>query len=346
MLNIKKTTEDEVLLKESAVSAYAEAAVEIKNVVKSFGNVQVIKDVSFTINQGEIYGIIGHSGAGKSTLLRCINGLESYNGGSVNVMGKEVSALNDGELRVFRKELGMIFQNFNLLQRKNVFDNVALPLEVWGYDKNTIKEKVSELLKLVGLEDKILRKPSQLSGGQKQRVAIARALALDPKILLCDEATSALDPKTTKDILQLLLKINKELGITIIIVTHQMEVIKEVCERVALLDGGEIKAEGKAEDLFLKPGKSLKKFLGEEDEENLPDTGINIKLYFPSDSSENALITRMSRELEIDFSIVWGKLEKFRDQVLGGLVININEEDKEKVLKYLEDKDILLEVLR
>nr|WP_207748190.1 methionine ABC transporter ATP-binding protein [Clostridium butyricum] len=346
MLNIKKTTEDEVLLKESAVSAYAEAAVEIKNVVKSFGNVQVIKDVSFTINQGEIYGIIGHSGAGKSTLLRCINGLESYNGGSVNVMGKEVSALNDGELRVFRKELGMIFQNFNLLQRKNVFDNVALPLEVWGYDKNTIKEKVSELLKLVGLEDKILRKPSQLSGGQKQRVAIARALALDPKILLCDEATSALDPKTTKDILQLLLKINKELGITIIIVTHQMEVIKEVCERVALLDGGEIKAEGKAEDLFLKPGKSLKKFLGEEDEENLPDTGINIKLYFPSNSSENALITRMSRELEIDFSIVWGKLEKFRDQVLGGLVINVNEEDKEKVLKYLEDKDILLEVLR
>lgn len=346
MLNIKKTTEDEVLLKESVVSAYTEAAVEIKNVVKSFGNVQVIKDVSFTINQGEIYGIIGHSGAGKSTLLRCINGLESYNGGSVNVMGKEVSALNDRELRVFRKELGMIFQNFNLLQRKNVFDNVALPLEVWGYDKNTIKEKVSELIKLVGLEDKMLRKPSQLSGGQKQRVAIARALALDPKILLCDEATSALDPKTTKDILQLLLKINKELGITIIIVTHQMEVIKEVCERVALLDGGEIKAEGKAEDLFLKPGKSLKQFLGEEDEENLPDTGINIKLYFPSNSSENALITRMSRDLEIDFSIVWGKLEKFRDQVLGGLVININEEDKEKVLKYLEDKDILLEVLR
>jgi len=345
LLNIKKTTEDEVLLKESPVSAYTEAAVEIKNVVKSFGNVQVIKDVSFTINQGEIYGIIGHSGAGKSTLLRCINGLESYNGGSVNVMGKEVSALNDRELRVFRKELGMIFQNFNLLQRKNVFDNVALPLEVWGYDKNTIKEKVSELIKLVGLEDKILRKPSQLSGGQKQRVAIARALALDPKILLCDEATSALDPKTTKDILQLLLKINKELGITIIIVTHQMEVIKEVCERVALLDGGEIKAEGKAEDLFLKPGKSLKKFLGEEDEENLPDTGINIKLYFPSNSSENALITRMAREANVDFSIVWGKLEKFRENVLGSLVINIEEKDKETIFNYLKSKNIEWEVI-
>ena len=345
MLNLKKTSENEILIDESVNSVQSEAAVEIKNVVKSFGNVQVIKDVSFTINQGEIYGIIGHSGAGKSTLLRCINGLESYNGGSINVMGKEVSSLKDRELREFRKELGMIFQNFNLLQRKNVFDNVALPLEVWGYDKNTIKDKVLELLKLVGLEDKKLRKPSQLSGGQKQRVAIARALALDPKILLCDEATSALDPKTTKDILQLLSKINKELGITIIIVTHQMEVIKEVCERVVLLDGGEIQAEGKAEDLFLKPGKSLKKFLGEEDEENLPDTGINIKLYFPSNSSENALITKMSRELDIDFSIVWGKLEKFRDQVLGGLVINIDEKDKDRVLKYLEGKDILLEVL-
>lgn len=345
MLNLKKTTEEKLMVNESEDVLKSKPVVEIKNVVKNFGNVQVIKDVSFTINQGEIYGIIGHSGAGKSTLLRCMNGLESYNGGSINVMGKEVSSLKDKELRIFRKELGMIFQNFNLLQRKNVFDNVALPLEVWGYDKNTIKEKVLKLLKLVGLEDKKLRKPSELSGGQKQRVAIARALALEPKILLCDEATSALDPKTTKDILQLLLKINKELGLTVIIVTHQMEVIKEVCERVVLLDGGEIKAEGKAEDLFLKPGKSLKKFLGEQDEENLPDTGINIKLYFPSNSSENALITKMSRELDIDFSIVWGKLEKFRDQVLGGLVINIDEKDKDEVLKYLEGRDILLEVL-
>ena len=319
--------------------------IEIKNVVKSFGETQVIKDVSISIKQGEIYGIIGHSGAGKSTLLRCINGLEVYNGGSVNVMGKEVSSLTGKNLREFRKDLGMIFQNFNLMQRKNVFDNVALPLEVWGYNKSEIKDKVLKLLKLVGLEDKKLSKPSELSGGQKQRVAIARALALDPKILLCDEATSALDPKITKDILALLSKINKELGITIVMVTHQMEVIKEVCERVALLDGGVVKAEGKAEDLFLKPGKSLKKFLGEEDDEILPDEGVNIKLFFPSDSSENALITRMARELGIDFSIVWGKLEKFRDEVLGGLVINISEEDKDKVINYLENKDVLLEVI-
>jgi D-methionine transport system ATP-binding protein len=319
--------------------------IEIKNVVKNFGETQVIKNVSISIKEGEIYGIIGHSGAGKSTLLRCINGLESYDGGSVAVMGKEVSSLNGSSLREFRKDLGMIFQNFNLMKRRNVFQNVALPLEVWGYDKNKIEDKVLKLLKLVGLEEKKYSKPSELSGGQKQRVAIARALALDPKVLLCDEATSALDPKITKDILALLSKINKELGITIVIVTHQMEVIKEVCEKVALLDGGEIKAEGKAEDLFLKPGASLKKFLGEENDEILPEDGINIKLFFPSNSSENALITKMSRELEIDFSIVWGKLEKFRNEVLGGLVININEEDRDKVINYLKSKDVLLEVI-
>ena len=252
MLNIKKTTEDEVLLKESAVSAYAEAAVEIKNVVKSFGNVQVIKDVSFTINQGEIYGIIGHSGAGKSTLLRCINGLESYNGGSVNVMGKEVSALNDGELRVFRKELGMIFQNFNLLQRKNVFDNVALPLEVWGYDKNTIKEKVSELLKLVGLEDKILRKPSQLSGGQKQRVAIARALAMEPDVMLFDEPTSALDPEMVGEVLNVMKDLAKE-GMTMVVVTHEMGFAREVGDRIIFMDGGKVLESGTPEEIFQNP---------------------------------------------------------------------------------------------
>lgn len=318
--------------------------IEIKNVIKSFGDTQVLKDISISIKEGEIYGIIGHSGAGKSTLLRCINGLESYNGGSVNVMGLEVSSLKGIELRKFRKNLGMIFQNFNLLQRKNVFDNIALPLEVWGYDKSKINERVLELLKLVGLEDKKLSKPSELSGGQKQRVAIARALALEPKILLCDEATSALDPKITKDILALLSKINKELGITIVMVTHQMEVIKEVCEKVALIDDGEIRAEGRAEDLFLKPGESLKKFLGEGDD-ILPDEGVNIKIFFPSNSSENSLITKMARELDVDFSIVWGKLEKFREAILGGLVINISEEDKDRVIKYLEDKNILLEVL-
>ena len=319
--------------------------IEIKNVCKSFGETKVLKDVSIDIKKGEIYGIIGHSGAGKSTLLRCINGLEEYNSGSVKVMGKEISELTPKELRAFRKDLGMIFQNFNLLKRKTVYANIALPLEVWGYDKKAIREKVNKLLDLVGLKEKAKSKPSELSGGQKQRVAIARALALDPKILLCDEATSALDPKTTKDILALISKINRELGITVVVVTHQMEVIKEICEKVALLEGGSIKVEGRAEDLFLKPGLSLKKFLGEEEEETLPTEGINIKIFFPANSSENALITKMARETNVDFSIVWGKLEKFRDNVLGSLVINVEEKDKDLVLNYLKDKNIQWEVI-
>lgn len=320
--------------------------IKLTSVKKNFGHVEVLKDISIEINEGEIYGLIGHSGAGKSTLLRCINGLESYDYGSVNVMGKEIKNLNKNELRAFRKDLGMIFQNFNLLNRKTVYKNIALPLEVWNYDKDKIKDRVLELLKLVDLEDKVNSKPGQLSGGQKQRVAIARALALNPKILLCDEATSALDPKTTKDILALLNKINKELGITIVVVTHQMEVVKEICEKVALLEDGILVAKGAVEEVFLKPGISIKKFLGEEENDTLPTSGVNIRILFPSKCSESAIITRMARELEIDFSIVGGKLEKFREDVLGSLVINIDKSQKDMVLSYLEDKDIILEVLK
>ena len=202
--------------------------IKMQNVKKSFGKTEVLKDISLNINQGEIYGLIGHSGAGKSTLLRCINALEDYNEGSIKVMDKEVKLLSEKGKRELRKELGMIFQGFNLLSRKNVFQNVALPLEVWGYDKAFINKRVNELLEIVGLSEKAKSKPAELSGGQKQRVAIARALALEPKILLCDEATSALDPKTTKDILSLLEDINKKLGITIVVVTHQMEVVKQI----------------------------------------------------------------------------------------------------------------------
>ncbi|WP_302623110.1 methionine ABC transporter ATP-binding protein [uncultured Clostridium sp.] len=320
--------------------------IKLTSVKKNFGHIEVLKDISIEINEGEIYGLIGHSGAGKSTLLRCINGLESYDDGSVNVMGKEIKNLNKNELRAFRKDLGMIFQNFNLLNRKTVYKNIALPLEVWNYDKDKIKDRVLELLKLVDLEDKVNSKPGQLSGGQKQRVAIARALALNPKVLLCDEATSALDPKTTKDILALLNKINKELGITIVVVTHQMEVVKEICEKVALLEDGILVAKGAVEEVFLKPGISIKKFLGEEENDTLPTSGVNIRILFPSKCSESAIITRMARELEIDFSIVGGKLEKFREDVLGSLVINIDKSQKDMVLSYLEDKDIILEVLK
>lgn len=316
--------------------------IKINVVSKSFSEKMVLKDVTLNIEEGEIFGIIGHSGAGKSTLLRCLNGLESYDTGSIQVMDKEVKELAEKELRVFRKNLGMIFQSFNLLNRKSVFDNVALPLEVWGVDKVEIRNRVERLLNLVGLEDKMNNMPRELSGGQKQRVAIARALALNPKILLCDEATSALDPSTTKSILQLLKTINEKLNITIVIVTHQMEVIKEVCSKIAIMDAGEVKTVGDVEDLFLRPDTNLKKLLGED--KTLTLSGLNIRIFFPKEISEQSIITSMARTLNIDFSIIWGKLERFRDDILGSLVINIDENDKTKICDYLNSKSINWEV--
>lgn len=316
--------------------------IEVSSLEKNFGNLKVLKNINLKINKGEIFGIVGHSGVGKSTLLRCLNKLEGYDNGTIKIEDKEINNLQGKELREFRKNLGMIFQNFSLLERKTVFENIALPLECWGFDKKYIKSKVLELLKVVKLEDKIKSKPKELSGGQKQRVAIARALALDPHILLCDEATSALDPKTTKDILKLLREINERLNITVIIVTHQMEVIREICNRVAIMESGEIVEMGEVEELFLKPPKALKKLIGEED--IIPDTGVNIKIFFPKEASNESIITSMARELNIDISIVWGKLERFRDDVLGSLVININNSNKEKVIEYLSNKDISWEV--
>lgn len=317
--------------------------IEIKNMDKNFGSLQILTDINLKIEKGEIFGIIGLSGAGKSTLLRCINGLETYHKGSVKVMGTEVANLGPTAIRELRRKLGMIFQNFNLLNRKNVFDNIAIPMEIWGFDKSTIKERVFELLKLVDLEDKAYEKPARLSGGQKQRVAIARALALKPEILLCDEATSALDPKTTKSILELLREINKKLGLTIVIVTHQMEVIKDICSKVALIEDGRIITSGYVEDIFLKPDSRLKNLLGEE--ELLPCEGVNIKLYFQKEKSCQCIISSMARELDKDFSIVWGKLEKFSDHVLGNLIINVNKQDQDLITRHLDNKSIHWEVL-
>ena len=318
--------------------------IKINNVHKSFNDVEVLKDITLERKKGEIFGLVGHSGAGKSTLLRCINGLETYDKGSIIVNEySEVKLLDNKAVRSFRKNLGMIFQHFSLLERRNVYDNVALPLECFKYSKDDIEKRVSELLELVGLSDKKKSKPRELSGGQKQRVAIARALALNPDILLCDEATSALDPNTTKSILALLRDINEKLGITIIIVTHQMEVVKEICQRVAIMENGQVMAIGKTEDLFLKNSKVLKSLIGEE--EVLPNEGINIRLFFPKDNSNDSIITAMARDLDIDFSIVWGKLERFRDDVLGSLVINIKENQRNEVEKYLTSKNMPWEVI-
>ncbi|MBZ9689289.1 methionine ABC transporter ATP-binding protein [Clostridium estertheticum] len=317
--------------------------IKVSDVSKSFSSEKVLNNVSFTVDKGDIYGVIGHSGAGKSTLLRCFNGLESYDTGSINIMGSEVKQLNPKELREFRKNVGIIFQSFNLINRKNVFENIAFPLEVWGTDKNSIKERVDSLIDLVGLNDKVSSNICELSGGQKQRVGIARALALNPKILLCDEATSALDPKTTKSILELLRDINNKFNITIIVVTHQMEVVKEICNKFILLEGGEIKSSGITDELFIRPTSEMKTLMGEE--ELLPSTGYNIKIFFPKEISQSCVITSIARELNIDFSIVWGRLEKFRDNVMGSLIINASEENKEKILNYLNKKSIDWELI-
>ena len=319
--------------------------VELSHVYKNFGDLQVLEDISIKIEDGDIYGIIGQSGAGKSTLLRCINGLEDYQKGEIRVDGRLVDQKNKKELRELQKEMGMIFQNFNLLERLDVYENVALPMKFWGMKTNTpeAKEKVERLVKMVGLEDKLHARPRELSGGQKQRVAIARALVLDPKILLCDEATSALDPRITRGILDLIQKINEELGITVIVVTHQMEVVKQICRKVAFIKHGHVLAEGRPEELFVKPNKDIKKFL-QSDSNLLPDKGVNIQLFF-TDKSEDPVITMMARELDINFSIVWGKLEDFRSSVYGSLVINVKEEDRENVLAYLNRMGVLWEVL-
>jgi len=316
--------------------------IKIENLNKFYGGTQILYDINLEVAKGEIFAIVGHSGAGKSTLLRCINGLESYQGGSLKVFDQEIKNLDEMQQRHLRRDVGMIFQHFALMARKNVFENVATPLKFWGYKSDETQKRVRELLNLVGLESKAKSYPSELSGGQKQRVAIARALALNPKILLSDEATSALDPNTTNQILELLEKINKELDISVVIVTHEMEVVKSIAKRAILLEGGKIIGSGSIEELFLKPDEKMKEFLGEV--EILPSTGTNIRLFFPKEVAQNSVITHMARSLNIDFNIVWGKLEKLNDNVLGSLVINIDEKDKENVLNYIKQSGVLWEV--
>lgn len=328
--------------------------ITVQNLIKSYTDLPVLQDLSFSIQPGEIFGIVGHSGAGKSTLLRCFNGLERYQGGSVQVMGQEVADLDEAGLKLLRREMGMIFQTFSLMNRKNVFENVAFPLQIWEKPQSIwhkfwkkkhpeITDRVMELLELVELADKRHERVQNLSGGQKQRVGIARALALNPKILLCDEATSALDPKTTLTILDLLQSINARFNLTLVVVTHQMEVVKRICHRLLLLDKGVAQCLGPTEDLFLAPPQGLKKFV--EDEYTLIPTGTNIRMMFPRELSQEAIITTMARDLGISFSIVGGRLERYQDDVLGFLIINVPEQQLEAVLEYMRSKNLRWEII-
>lgn len=315
--------------------------IKISNLKKLYGDTEVLKDINLHIQKGEIYAIVGHSGAGKSTLLRCINALESYQGGSLKVFDKEVKDLKEKDLRALRTEVGMIFQHFALMQRKTAYENIAMPLLVHKKPSSYIDKRVKELLDIVGLADKKDSYAANLSGGQKQRVAIARALALEPKILLSDEATSALDPSTTNQILDLLKQINEDLGISVVLVTHEMDAVKRIAYKACLLEGGEIIGNGIVSDIFLHPSKKMRKFLSED--EVVPTSGLNIRLIFPKEVAQDGVIAKMARELNVDFSIVWGKIEKLNDIALGSLIINIKNEDKEKITNFITKSGVIWE---
>lgn len=311
--------------------------IEIKNLKKLWEDdgSSVLEGINLTIEDGDIYALVGRSGAGKSTLLRCINGLTSYQEGSLKVDGCEIKDLKDKELREFRRHVGMIFQQFSLLERETVYKNVALPMQCWKYPKDQIDKKVKELLELVGLGDKMNAKPRNLSGGQKQRVAVARALTMDPKILLCDEATSALDPKTTNSILDLLMEINQKLGITVIIVTHQMEVVRKACNKACILENGKIADEGSVKEIFIKQPQSLKRLLGEE-QVKLPKEGHNIQIaHLVNDMHDGELFAKMSAELNYIFPIIDRKIQDYQNDSMGIFTINVDDEHLKLVTDYL-----------
>lgn len=315
--------------------------IEIAHLTKQWDESSVVlKDINLSINDGEIFALVGRSGAGKSTLLRCINGLTSYQNGSLKVNGREVREMTEMELREFRRDIGMIFQQFSLLERESVFNNVALPMRCWKYSKDDINQKVTSLLKLVGLEDKADVRPRNLSGGQKQRVAIARALTMNPSILLCDEATSALDPNTTTSILDLLKQINQELGITIIIVTHQMEVVRQVCNRACILENGVISSIGSVKELFMDQPKALLRLLGEEDRK-LPSEGKNVRIAQIINSREQGeIFASMYSDLGFIFSIVDGTIQAYEDNNMGIFTLNVPDDKYDELTNYLNEKGI------
>lgn len=313
--------------------------IEVRNLNKSFGDLQVLKDISLTIPSGQIYGLVGRSGAGKSTLLRCMNGLESYDSGSLKVNGIEIKDRNKEEIRILRKDMGMIFQSFSLISRRNVYRNVALPMKCWKYSKEEQECKTKELLELVGIADKMYERPDTLSGGQKQRVAIARALTLNPKILLCDEATSALDPKTTQSVLDLLQDINKKLGLTIVVVTHQMEVIRSCCDTVSILENGKISESGEVKEIFLRKPDSLLNLLGEK---SFLSGDYKNMISFVVKQNETDLLSYLMQKYGSDIRLIETSTNEYRHEVYSQFTIETRKhEQTQEILAFLKNKQIL-----
>ena len=341
--------------------------IEFTHVSKDFGSsekmVRAVRDVSLTIQDGEIFGIIGFSGAGKSTLVRCINLLERPTNGTVVVDGKEMTALSPKELRLARRKIGMIFQHFNLMPSRTVFGNVAYPLQGQGLSKQAIQNKVRKLLKLVDIADKETAYPSQLSGGQKQRVAIARALANDPKVLLCDEATSALDPQTTKAILTLLKDLNQKLNLTIVMVTHEMAVVKEICDHVAIMEHGQVVEQGEVFSLFADPKQPItQNFIRttsnlQKIEELIAEGSpvvqlqpgeVIVRLSYIQKNVSEPLISTLSQRFQISLNIIFADIEIVQDAPIGGTVAILSGEREQitKAMEYLIEKNVGVEVLK
>lgn len=325
--------------------------------------VHALKNVTLQIENGEVFGVIGYSGAGKSTLIRCINLLEKPSEGKVIINGEELTALSERALRMKRKKIGMIFQHFNLMNSRTVFSNVCYPLKGSGLSKEEKKVKVRELLRIVGIEDKEFAYPNQLSGGQKQRVAIARALANDPEVLLCDEATSALDPKTTKSILRLLKELNRKLGLTIILITHEMSVIKEICDRVSIMENGEVVETGTVGDIFSNPQKKMTvdfietasnrdrilDFINDERNiYNIKPGDVLTRVTYLGNIVGDAVISEVSRKFKIDASILYGNLEILGSIPAGELIVLFRGQqyDVENGIRYFRDKGLKVEVLK
>ena len=325
--------------------------IQIKNLGKEFktanGPVRALNDINLDINQGEIFGIIGLSGAGKSTLVRCINYLEVPTEGEVLFEGESLSKMSGAELRKARRSMGMIFQQFNLLAQRNVIGNVCFPMELAGVPKKEARERALELLKTVGLEERAKAYPAQLSGGQKQRVAIARALATNPKVILCDEATSALDPNTTKSILALLKEINKNLGVTVIVITHEMAVIEAICDRVAIIDQSHIAEVGTVSEIFSEPKSQIGRqlILGDAVKHVSFGTSRQIRLIFDGRESSEPVISNLVLASKVPVNIMYASTTDVNGKAMGQMIIQLpeDESDAERVIHYLKTVKIAYE---
>ena len=330
-----------------------EPMIQVENLCKSFstksGTVEAARNISFSIEKGEIFGIIGLSGAGKSTLVRCLNLLERPTSGSVWVNGKNLTELSERELRKERQNIGMIFQHFNLLMQRTALDNVCFPMEIVGISKKEARKKALEYLKIVGLEEKALSYPSQLSGGQKQRVAIARVLASDPEILLCDEATSALDPQTTKSILELIRKINKEYGITVVVITHEMSVVQEICNRVAVLERGVLVESGTVEELFRSPKtEAARRLVFSERAQIQKMNGKRlVRVTFKDKSSFEPVIANLVLTYRTPVNILYADTKNIGGSAEGEMILQLPEieETAEKMIEYLRETNMGVEEL-